>query len=108
MMVVNARDRIPATIDRIVQRFRPLRIILFGAYARGEAGQDNDVDLLAVLPAVDDKRGAAVELRRALADFPVPEDVVVATPDEIPRRGKLVGTVLREALREGKVLFARA
>jgi hypothetical protein len=37
----------------------------------------------------------------------VPTDVVVATPEEIARRGDLVGTVLRPALREGKVLYER-
>jgi hypothetical protein len=44
---------------------------------------------------------------RALSDLPVAKDVVVTTPDEIARRGHLVGTVLREALQEGKLLHER-
>ena len=54
------------------------------------------------------KRMAAVAIRRALADLPVCKDIVVTTPEEITRRGDLIGTVLRPALREGKVLYERS
>ncbi len=93
--------------ERIVREFDPVRVILFGSHARGEAGPDSDVDLLVVLPSVDDQRRAAVAIRRLLADLPVAKDIVVATPDEIAARGHLVGTVLRPALREGTVLYER-
>ena len=94
--------------DQIVRSFHPVRIILFGSHARGDASPDSDVDLLVVLSQVDDKRKAAIEIRRALSGFPVFKDVIVTTPDEINRRGDLVGTVLRPALREGKVIYERS
>jgi predicted nucleotidyltransferase len=94
--------------DEIVGRFHPLRVILFGSHARGDAGADSDIDLLVVLAEVPDKRRAAVEIRRALAAFPVPKDIIVTSPAEIASRGDLVGTVLRPALREGIVLYERA
>jgi len=43
-------------VQRIVRRFRPERVILFGSHARGEAGPDSDVDLLIVMP-VEGSRG---------------------------------------------------
>ncbi len=39
--------------------------------------------------------------------MPVGKDILITTPAEIAARGHLVGTILRPALREGKVLFAR-
>lgn len=93
--------------DRIARDFNPLRIILFGSHARGDATADSDIDLLVVLPETPDKRQAAIEIRRALRDLPVSKDIVVTTPDEIARRGDLIGPVLRPALREGKVLYER-
>ena len=104
----NATETIIAAMtERIVQQFDPLCIILFGSQARGDAGPWSDVDLLVVLPEVTNKREAAVEVRRALVNFTVSKDIIVTTPDEIERRGDLVGTILRPALREGKVLYER-
>ena len=104
-MTVNAT--IDTMVERIVQRFQPLRIILFGSHARGSAVTDSDVDLLVVLREATDKRSTTVEIRRALGDLPVSKDIVVTTPEEISRRGDLVGSVLRPALREGTVLYER-
>jgi len=100
-------DVISAMAERIVRDFRPLRIVLFGSHARGDAGKDSDIDLLVVLPHVQDKRQDAVEIRRALADFPVGKDIIVTTPEEIKSQGDIVGTVLRPALREGKAIYER-
>lgn len=73
----------------------------------GQARPDSDIDLLVVLSQVRDKRQAAIEIRRLLADLSVCKDIIVTMPEEIKRRGHLVGTVLRPALREGKVLYER-
>ncbi len=100
-------DLIPEMTRRIVEGFHPLRIVLFGSYARGDAGPGSDIDLLIVMPDGDDRRRTVAEVYRVLADLPLFKDVVVTTPDEISRRGDLVGTVLRPALREGKTLYER-
>ena len=91
----------------IARQFRPLRVILFGSHARGTAQADSDIDLLVVLPSVADKRKTTVEIRRSLDGFPVSKDVIVTTPDEIERRGRLVGSLLRPALREGRTIYER-
>jgi uncharacterized protein len=100
-------DCIAEMVDRIVRQFDPIRVILFGSHARGEATRDSDVDLLVVLPEVDDKRAAAVRIRRALADAPLAKDILVTTPEEIECRGDTIGWILRPALREGRVLYER-
>jgi predicted nucleotidyltransferase len=102
-----AAEAIEIAVERLVRQFDPLRIILFGSYARGEEGPDSDIDLLVVVPRVEDKRKTTVDMRRALRDLPVAKNVIPTDPDEIRRRGELVGTVLRPALREGKVLYER-
>lgn len=100
-------DLVQIMVRRIVERFRPVRVILFGSQARGEAGPWSDVDLLVILEKVANKRQAMVEILRALGDLPVCKDVLVTTPEEISRRGHVVGDVLRSALREGKVVYER-
>ena len=103
-----AAEAIAEMTNRIVRDFSPLRVILFGSHARGEAGPHSDIDLLVVLSEVADKRQTTIEILRALRDRLIPTDIVVTTPDEITRRGDLIGTVLRPALREGKVLYERS
>jgi predicted nucleotidyltransferase len=104
--VVEARV-ISAMAEQIAREFNPERVVLFGSHARGESGPGSDVDLLVVLDQVSDKRQAAVAIRRSLAKFGVAKDIIVTTREEIARRGDLVGTVLRPALREGRVLYER-
>jgi predicted nucleotidyltransferase/DNA-binding phage protein len=99
---------VPDIVERIVQRFDPERIVLFGSLARGQAGRDSDIDLLVIFDAVADKRATAVALRRAIADVPAPVDFVVADRAEIRRRGRIVGPALGTALREGKAVYERA
>lgn len=96
---------VQAMVDRIVERVHPIRVVLFGSHARGQATVQSDVDLLVVLSQVGDKRKAAVEIRRLSVDFPVAKDIVVTTPEEIARCGNLPGTVLRSALRDGTVVY---
>ena len=92
-------------VDRIVRKFHPIRIILFGSWARGSAREDSDLDLLVVLPQVEHKRKAAIEVLRALNGLPVAKDVIVTTPKEIKERGQVVGNILHPALKEGKIIY---
>lgn len=92
--------------DRIVREFDPLQIILFGSQARGDADPDSDIDLLVVFSELTDKRKTAVDIRVALADLPVAKDILVSTTQELERHCKRIGSVLRYAQQEGKVLYA--
>lgn len=95
-------------VRRIVERFNPLKIILFGSYARGNAGPDSDVDLLIVMPVRGSKRKKAVEIGVALHDIKVAKDVIVVTPQEFEWRKDVIGTIEWPAAREGQVLYAKA
>jgi len=52
-----------AIVKRLVQRFDPDQIILFGSHARGAPRVDSDIDLLVVLPVTGLKRAKQVEMR---------------------------------------------
>jgi hypothetical protein len=56
---------LPEAVERIVEGFHPLKVILFGSLARGEAGYHSDVDLLIVFDHVEweNKRELAVDIR---------------------------------------------
>ena len=94
-------------VKRIVERFDPDKIILFGSHARGDAGSDSDVDLLIVMPVEGSRREKQLEVRVALPASRVPVDVVVTRPEDFAWRKNVVGTIERPAAREGKVLYVR-
>lgn len=94
-------------VRRIVKRFNPERVILFGSHARGKAGPDSDVDLLVVMPVSGSKLDKVLELRAALREFAVPKDIIVTSPEEFEWRKEIPGTIERPAAIEGKVLYAR-
>ena len=100
-------DAIDSMVRRIVRRFRPERVILFGSRARGQARPDSDVDLLVVMPVEGLKHRKQVEIRVALHDIRVPKDIIVTTPEDFAWRKDVIGTIEYPAVREGKVLYAR-
>jgi len=95
-------------VRRVVSVCDPERIILFGSHARGTAGPDSDVDLLVVKPLNGDRRETRLAIRRALSGVGLPKDVVVVTPEEVARYQGSAGTIIRVAMRDGKVLYQRA
>ena len=101
-------DVVHEMVRRIVARFAPLRIILFGSHARGTAGPDSDVDLLVIMHVSESRFATMLAIRECLHGIGLAKDIVVATPQDVARDGDVVGTLLYPALREGKVLYERA
>lgn len=107
MATASVERLIDKMVRRIVKRFDPEKIILFGSHARGTAHPDSDVDLLIVMPVAGSKRKMQLELRTALHDVRVAKDVIVTTPEEFAWRKDVVGTIEYPAATEGKLLYAR-
>ena len=102
------QKKIDQMVQRIIEQFHPHQIILFGSYAKGTAGPDSDVDLLIVMPVSGSKRETTIAIRSALHGMGIPKDIVVATPDDIEAYRGVVGTIIRPALQEGRILYERA
>ncbi len=107
MTIGNAERIIREMANRIVERFRPEKIILFGSYARGTAGPDSDADFLVVMPVEGSRRELSVRIATEISGLGLPKDVVVVTPEEVERDRNAVGTLIKPALHEGRVLFER-
>ena len=84
------------------------KVILFGSYARGDEKADSDFDFLVIQPEVRDHFGESVRLARLVGELGVPADVVVASEDHVREWGGLSGTMIHDALSEGKLVGGRA
>src|ERR1035437_1651520 len=104
----SARRWLPEMTNRVVQKFQPERVILFGSQARGEAASESDVDILVVVPDGSDVRRTTTAIYEELDDLPLSNDVVGVTPTDVTTFGRLVGTILKPALEEGISIYERA
>jgi predicted nucleotidyltransferase len=102
------RALIDRMVKRIVRKFHPEQVILFGSHARGEAGPDSDIDLLVVMDFEGSARDKALEILLALHDVLIPLDVIVTRAADFAWRKDVVGTIEWPAAKEGIVLYAHS
>ena len=98
---------IQAAVERIVAAANPTKVILFGSYARGEANEDSDLDLMVVEPIVEDRAAEMIRLRRAVGRVGIGVDVLVYSNAEFSERKDWLSNVVYWAAREGKVLYEK-
>ena len=99
-------------VDAIVRAVQPEKVILFGSRARADGQAGSDVDLLIVerepFSAGRSRRRELRRVRRALAAFRVPKDLLVYSADEVVRWQGSASHVIAGALREGRTLYERS
>lgn len=102
-------DLIIAMSQRIVDNFKPQKVIVFGSWARGDANNNSDVDLLVVIDC--DKAeyiNQMAAIRKVLRDFKVPKDIIVANQETLKKYGEVPGYIYQSALQEGRVLYEQS
>jgi uncharacterized protein len=99
-------EQLDEVVRRIVDAAHPIRIILFGSTARGDAGPVSDIHVMVVVPDGTNRLHTAQDIYSNLHGIRVAVDVVVATEHDLVRYKDSPGLVYREALRDGRMLYA--
>lgn len=92
-------------VRRLVEKFHPEKIILFGSQARGTADSRSDVDLLIISSIKEKRRKLMVEMNRVLTELEYAFDIIILTKEEFERDRKIPGTIGRYASREGRIIY---
>jgi uncharacterized protein len=103
---VNAAE---ATVERagralVEATTAPTKVILFGSRARGDADDRSDFDFLVIERDVHDRFGEMVRLGRILGRLLIPADVVVVSQEHARKWESVKGTMIHEAMSEGRVV----
>jgi uncharacterized protein len=95
-------------LARIVERYRPEQVWLFGSRARGDARPDSDWDLFIVAPDATDDRAlspaAAAELRRGTGVY---ADLIPCRASEFFEDRAVVNTLCNEVVCDGLLIYER-
>ena len=92
-------------VKRLVKAAQPMKIIMFGSHARGDADEGSDLNLLVVKREVANRVEEMVRLRHAIGKVGLGVDVLVYTPEEIDLKRDWSSTAIYWAVREGNVLY---
>jgi len=86
----------------------PVTVIVFGSYARGDASEASDLDLVVIEPELLDKAGEYLRLKAAVGRIGVGVDLLLFSQPDFERRSQVPGTLPYWAKKEGKVLHDTA
>src|SRR6185312_15173381 len=99
---------IQAAADRIAAALHPKKIILFGSYARGDANEHSDLDLMVIDAEADNIFDASVLGRRAVGKIGIGVDVVAFDEVTVEEQPEWESSLIHWALKEGKLLYDAA
>ena len=92
-------------VAQIIQKYHPMKIILFGSAGRGEYDKVNDLDFLIIKKDVPVYGLARMRELDELIDRNIAADMLVYRPDEFQKRLKLGDPFIKTIIKEGKVLY---
>jgi len=114
---VISEEQIKEVKSKLVENYQPDKIILFGSYARDDANENSDLDLIIVKDSVENQnrlercsdaiianrgRTSAKGLMKGIG-----LDVFVYTSEELSRLYHPYNFFISSALRDGKLLYER-
>lgn len=108
---INKRTRIPqAAIDdvarQIAEKYKPIKIILFGSYAYGKPKRESDVDMLVIMKTALKESQQEIRILQGI-EYHFGLDLLVKTPASLKKRLRLGDVFLKEIIQKGKVIYER-
>lgn len=92
-------------VARIVERYQPEQVVLFGSYAKGTATGRSDIDLLVVVDTSEHPSRRADRIMPLVGHMTVRVDLHVYTPEEVEVYSREEHHFLHSVLRSGRVVF---
>jgi len=96
-------------VEKIVDSYQPLKIVLFGSYARGNPDEDSDIDFFIIKNTDERPIDRKVRVGEIVSDKKrrVPFEPIVITQSELEERKRCGDQFIEEILSEGEVLYEK-
>ena len=92
-------------VKRVVERFDPISVWLFGSMASGDCNRHSDVDLMIIMPEGTDHKTAELDIMAELRGSMLPKDILVYTPDAFGRAADDLGAIQHVVHKHGVMLY---
>jgi uncharacterized protein len=92
-------------VRTIVRRYKPLRVVLFGSFARGDYNAASDVDIFLLVPDAADWLERGIEFKRLIGEELRPVEAHIYTAREYARMKAADNPFILQIETEGKVLY---
>lgn len=93
--------------DRLVRKYKPEKVVLFGSRASGSPRRDSDYDLFIIKRTHKRPIDRTRDVSRIFFDRHFGMDIIVRTPSEVKRRIAMGDFFIQEILRKGRVLYEK-
>lgn len=97
-------------VEKLKINYNPIKIILFGSYAYGNASEDSDIDLFIVKSTTKRRVDRFLEVKRLIynPNLKIPISPLVYIPLELENRIKIGDDFIEEILQKGEILYEKA
>lgn len=104
----NLNAIIRTMLQRLVEQYQPLKVILFGSSAKGNFNENSDIDLLIIKDTSERFIDRWCSVGKILAGThpSIPVDTLVLTTKEVEARLSMGDQFISEILSKGTLLYA--
>jgi len=103
----NQNKKFKKITERIIKKYKPEKIILFGSWAWGRPKSDSDVDLFVVKDTKENPWRCLYKIRDYLDEIDEAFDIIVYTPKQLKKRLELGDYFIKDIIKKGKVLYEK-
>ena len=104
MTTIQVQNQIDSITRQLIEKYRLVKIILFGSAVTGHMTPDSDLDFFIVKDDKKDTYHRMVEVS-GLVEKDIAADFIIYTPQEFSERLKLGDPFIKSIVSEGKVLY---
>ena len=93
-------------LSKLIEAYKPLKIILFGSYAWGTPSTDSDIDLIIITEDIKEKHSKRPLLAyKILREFKISKDIIVYTEKEFLELSNHESSLCFKAKNYGRILY---
>lgn len=96
-------------VEKLISKYKPLSIILYGSYAQGNPTEDSDIDLLILKKTNKRRVDRFIQVKKIIynPNNKIPISPLVYNPEEIEERLRIGDDFIKEIFQKGTILYEK-